>query len=88
VNWFTWPSRLWGLGPQLTQTIFDAGRRRSQVTISEAAYDATVASYRQTSLTAFQEVEDNLSTLRILETETAKQHEATLRRRRIRSNWL
>jgi NodT family efflux transporter outer membrane factor (OMF) lipoprotein len=76
VNWFTWPSRLWGLGPQLTQTIFDAGRRRSQVTISEAAYDATVASYRQTSLTAFQEVEDNLSTLRILETETAKQHEA------------
>ena len=76
VNWFTWPSRLWGLGPQLTQTIFDAGRRRSQVTISEAAYDATLASYRQTSLTAFQEVEDNLSTLRILETETAKQHEA------------
>jgi NodT family efflux transporter outer membrane factor (OMF) lipoprotein len=76
VNWFSWPSRLWGLGPQLTQTIFDAGRRRSQVTISEAAYDATVASYRQTSLTAFQEVEDNLSTLRILETETAKQHEA------------
>jgi NodT family efflux transporter outer membrane factor (OMF) lipoprotein len=76
VNWFSWPSRLWGLGPQLTQTIFDAGRRRSQVMISEAAYDATVASYRQTSLTAFQEVEDNLSTLRILETETAKQHEA------------
>jgi NodT family efflux transporter outer membrane factor (OMF) lipoprotein len=77
VNWFTWPSRIWGIGPQLTQTIFDAGRRRSQLTISEAAYDATVASYRQTSLTAFQEVEDNLSTLRILEVETAKQHEAT-----------
>jgi NodT family efflux transporter outer membrane factor (OMF) lipoprotein len=76
VNWFTWPSRFWGVGPQLAQTIFDAGRRRSQVTISEAAYDATVASYRQTSLTAFQEVEDNLSSLRILEQETAKQHEA------------
>ncbi len=76
VNWFTWPSRFWGLGPQLAQTIFDAGRRRSQVVISEAAYDATVASYRQTSLTAFQEVEDNLSTLRILEEETVKQHEA------------
>ena len=76
VNWFTWPSRFWGLGPQLAQTIFDAGQRRSQVTISEAAYDATVASYRQTSLTAFQEVEDNLSSLRILEQETAKQHEA------------
>jgi NodT family efflux transporter outer membrane factor (OMF) lipoprotein len=54
VNWFTWPSRFWGIGPQLAQTIFDAGRRKSQVTISEAAYDATVASYRQTSLTAFQ----------------------------------
>ena len=78
VNWFTWPARFWGFGPQLTQTIFDAGRRRSQVTISEAAYDATVASYRQTSLTAFQEVEDNLSALRILEQEAAKQHEATL----------
>jgi NodT family efflux transporter outer membrane factor (OMF) lipoprotein len=76
VNWFTWPSRFWGLGPQLTQTIFDAGRRKSQVTISRAAYDATVASYRQTSLTAFQEVEDNLSNLRILEQERAKQHEA------------
>jgi len=77
VNWFTWPSRFWSLGPQLAQTIFDAGRRRSQVDISLAAYDATVASYRQTSLTAFQEVEDNLSTLRILEQEIAKQHEAT-----------
>ncbi len=77
VNLFTWPSRFWGLGPQMAQTIFDAGRRKAQVTISEAAYDATVASYRQTSLTAFQEVEDNLSTLRILEEETAKQHEAT-----------
>jgi NodT family efflux transporter outer membrane factor (OMF) lipoprotein len=76
VNWFTWPSRFWGVGPQLAQTIFDAGRRRSQVVISQAAYDATVASYRQTSLTAFQEVEDDLSTLRILEQETAKQHEA------------
>lgn len=77
VNWFAWPSRFWSVGPQLAQTIFDAGRRRSQVNISEAAYDATIASYRQTSLTAFQEVEDNLSTLRILEQEAAKQHEAT-----------
>jgi NodT family efflux transporter outer membrane factor (OMF) lipoprotein len=77
VNWFTWPSRFWALGPQLAQTIFDAGRRRAQVQISEAAYDATVANYRQTSLTAFQEVEDNLSALRILEQETAKQHEAS-----------
>lgn len=77
VNWFTWPSRFWSVGPQLTQTLFDFGRRRAQVQITEAAYDAQVANYRQTSLTAFQEVEDNLSTLRILEQEAAKQHEAT-----------
>lgn len=78
VNWFQWPSRFWSVGPQLAQTIFDAGRRRSQVETSQAAYDATIASYRQTALTAFQEVEDNLSNLRILEQEAAKQHEATL----------
>jgi NodT family efflux transporter outer membrane factor (OMF) lipoprotein len=78
VNWFSWPSRVWAVGPQLAQTIFDAGRRKAQVEISQAAYDATVASYRQTSLTAFQEVEDNLATLRILEQETAKQHDAAL----------
>ena len=78
VNWFTWPSRFWSLGPQLTQTIFDFGRRRAQVEISKAAYDAQVANYRQVALTAFQEVEDNLSTLRVLEEESAKQHEAVL----------
>jgi NodT family efflux transporter outer membrane factor (OMF) lipoprotein len=78
VNWFTWPSRFWSLGPQLTQTIFDFGRRRAQLEITEAAYDAQVANYRQTALTAFQEVEDNLSTLRVLEQESVKQHEATV----------
>jgi NodT family efflux transporter outer membrane factor (OMF) lipoprotein len=78
VNWFTWPSRFWSVGPQLTQTVFDFGRRRAQLEITEAAYDAQVANYRQTALTAFQEVEDNLSTLRILEQESVKQHEATL----------
>ncbi len=77
VNWFTFPSRFWSVGPELAQTIFDAGRRRAQLESSRANYDATVAHYRQTSLTAFQEVEDNLSTLRILEHESAIQHEAT-----------
>ena len=77
VNWFTWPSRYWAVGPQVLQTIFDAGRRRAQLETAEAGYDATVANYRQTALTAFQEVEDNLSTLRILEQESAKQQEAT-----------
>ncbi len=78
LNWFNWPSRFWAVGPQMLETVFDAGRRRAQVESAQAAYDADVASYRQTALTAFQEVEDNLSTLRILEQELAKQHEATV----------
>ena len=77
VNWFTWPSRYWSVGPQMAETIFDFGRRRAQVHMAIASYDATVANYRQTALTAFQEVEDNLSTLRILEQESSKQREAT-----------
>ncbi len=77
VNWFTWPSRYWAVGPQVLQTVFDAGRRRAQLESAQAGYDATVAHYRQTALTAFQEVEDNLSSLRILEQETGKQQEAT-----------
>ncbi len=78
VDWFTWPSRYWSVGPQVLETAFDAGRRRAQVQSAIASYDATVANYRQTSLSAFQEVEDNLSTLRILEQESAKQHDATV----------
>jgi NodT family efflux transporter outer membrane factor (OMF) lipoprotein len=77
INWFTWPSRFWAVGPQMLETVFDAGRRHAQVEIAQSAYDADVATYRQTALTAFQEVEDNLSTLRILEQELAKQREAT-----------
>lgn len=76
VDWFTWPSRYWAAGPQVLQTVFDGGRRRAQLETAQAGYDATVSDYRQLSLTAFQEVEDNLSTLRILESEQAKQHEA------------
>jgi len=62
----TWPSRFWSLGPQLAETLFEAGKRHAQVKLSEAAYDATVAIYRQTVLTAFQQVEDSLAQLRIL----------------------
>jgi NodT family efflux transporter outer membrane factor (OMF) lipoprotein len=77
TNWFTWPSRMWAVGPQLSQTIFDAGRRRAVSESAYANYDGTVASYRQTALTAFQEVEDNLAALRILEQEAQQQREAT-----------
>jgi NodT family efflux transporter outer membrane factor (OMF) lipoprotein len=75
-NWFTWPSGFWAVGPALVQTLFDGGRRRAVSESARANYDATVATYRQTSLTAFQEVEDNVAALRILENETQQQEEA------------
>ncbi len=75
-DWFSWPSRFWSVGPSLAQTLFDFGRRRAQVHLTEAAYDAAVASYRQTVLTAFQEVEDSLSALRLLAEEAAQQEAA------------
>jgi NodT family efflux transporter outer membrane factor (OMF) lipoprotein len=77
TNWLNWPSRMWAVGPQLSQTIFDAGRRRAVSEGATANYDATVATYRQTTLTAFQEVEDNLAALSILEKESQQQKEAT-----------
>jgi NodT family efflux transporter outer membrane factor (OMF) lipoprotein len=77
ASWFTWPSRFWSVGPQLAETLFDGGRRRGVVAEQRAAYDATVATYRQTVLTALQQVEDNLAALRILEIEAAKVQETT-----------
>jgi NodT family efflux transporter outer membrane factor (OMF) lipoprotein len=77
LNWFSWPSRFWAVGPTFSETLFDAGRRRSVRTMASANYDATVANYRQTTLTAFQQVEDNLAALRILEVEAQQQHEST-----------
>lgn len=75
-NWFTWPAAFWALGPALAETLFDAGRRLATSESARANYDATVATYRQISLTAFQEVEDNLAALRILEIEAQQQDEA------------
>jgi NodT family efflux transporter outer membrane factor (OMF) lipoprotein len=76
VNWFAWPSGFWAVGPSMLQTIFDGGRRRATSEGALASYDATVANYRQTTLAAFQEVENNLAALRILEHEAAQQREA------------
>jgi outer membrane protein TolC len=76
TTWLSWPSRFWSLGPTLAQTLLDFGRRKAQVQGAEAAYDATVANYRQTVLGAFQEVEDNLAALRILSQEALQQDEA------------
>src|ERR1039457_4734438 len=72
AKWFTWPSRFWSVGPQLAQSLFDGGSRRGVVAEQRAAYDATVAAYRETVLTAMQQVEDNLAALRILAGEADK----------------
>jgi len=71
LKWFTWPSRFFSVGPSLSETIFDAGRRRAVLTETQAAFDSTIANYRQTVLTAFQQVEDNLAALRVMEDESA-----------------
>lgn len=76
LNWFNWPSRFWAVGPSLAETLFDAGRRRAGSDAAIAGYDAAVASYRETTLTAFQQVEDNLAALRVLENEEKQQRNA------------
>ena len=75
-NWLAWPSHFFALGPTLLETLYDAGLRHGVTDQAWAGYDANVAAYRQSVLTAFQEVEDNLAALRILEEESAKQEQA------------
>ncbi|HSE12156.1 MAG TPA: efflux transporter outer membrane subunit [Rudaea sp.] len=70
------PSRFWSLGAQLAETIFAGGAREAQVAQARAGFDAAAANYRQVALAAFQNVEDNLAALRILEAEAAAQAEA------------
>lgn len=76
ADWLTWPSRLWSVGPSVAETIFDAGLRRATVRQYRAQYDESVANYRQTVLTAFQQVEDNLAALRILSQSIGQQDAA------------
>jgi NodT family efflux transporter outer membrane factor (OMF) lipoprotein len=71
-----WPSRFWSIGPSVNETIFDAGLRRATVNQFIATYNADVASYRQTVLTAFQQVEDALATVRILSQQIKQQQGA------------
>jgi NodT family efflux transporter outer membrane factor (OMF) lipoprotein len=78
ANLFNPASLLWSIGPTLSQTVFDAGRRAAVSEQANASYDETVANYRQTTLTAFQQVEDNLVALRVLQQEAENQHQATL----------
>jgi outer membrane protein TolC len=77
LNWFNWPSRFWAVGASMSETLFDGGRRRAATESARAGYDASIANYRQTVLTSFQQVEDNLIVLRELSTESAQQRDAT-----------
>jgi NodT family efflux transporter outer membrane factor (OMF) lipoprotein len=70
---FQGPSALWSAGASAAVTIFDVGRRRAQNDEAKAGYDSSVAFYRETVLSAFQQVEDNLASLRILEQEAGVQ---------------
>src|ERR1700722_8394254 len=73
---FDWPSRVWSIGPSASQVIFDGGLYRAQLHQYEAAYNADLATYRQTSLTAFQQVEDALAGTRVYSQQILRQQEA------------
>jgi NodT family efflux transporter outer membrane factor (OMF) lipoprotein len=71
--WLTAPSQFWSIGPQALLTIFDGGLHAAQSAAAHASYDEQVANYRNTVLTAYQDVEDNLAALRQLQLETVSQ---------------
>lgn len=75
-KWFSWMGRFWSAGFGLSETLFDGGARKAQVEQAKAVYDADMAAYRQSVLTGFQEVEDNLAAQRILGSEAQAQDEA------------
>jgi NodT family efflux transporter outer membrane factor (OMF) lipoprotein len=75
-NLLAWPSRFWSVGASMTEPIFDAGLRRATVQQYVATYNADLAGYRQTVLTAFQQVEDSLAEVRILSKEIRQEQEA------------
>ncbi len=79
---FNAPNLFWSAGPSLAQILFDGGARRAVVAQARALNDNQVATYRQTVLSAFQSVEDNLAALRILSTEVSQAHKATVSAKR------
>ena len=76
AGFFDAPNRVWALGATLAQTLFDGGLRQAHDAQAVAAYDAATASYKKTVLTGFQQVEDNLATLRVLAREADYQAQA------------
>jgi NodT family efflux transporter outer membrane factor (OMF) lipoprotein len=75
---FNWPNRFWSAGASMTEPLFEGGALFAASAQARAEYDGKVANYRQTVLTAFQSVEDNLTSLRILTTEEEQQHRAVI----------
>jgi NodT family efflux transporter outer membrane factor (OMF) lipoprotein len=81
-TWIQGPSSLWSLGGSAVELLFDAGRRHAITQQARDAYEMQTANYRQSVLNAFQEVEDNLAALRILDTESVAQEQAVEAARR------
>jgi len=75
-HWFDWPSRFWSIGPSFSQTVYDGGLFRAELNQYVAIYNADVASYRQTILTAFQQVEDYLAAVRVYSNQVRQQQAA------------
>jgi NodT family efflux transporter outer membrane factor (OMF) lipoprotein len=75
-HWFDWPSRFWSVGPSFSQTVYDGGLFRAELNQYKAIYNADVAAYRQTILTAFQQVEDYLAAVRVYSNQIRQQQEA------------
>jgi NodT family efflux transporter outer membrane factor (OMF) lipoprotein len=71
-----WPSRFWSVGPSISETVYDGGLRRATVNQYIATYNANVAAYRQSVLTAFEQVEDSLAEVRLLSEQIRRQQEA------------
>lgn len=76
TNWFSWPSRFWSIGPSISQTIFNGGLYRAELNQYTATYNADVATYRQTVLIAFQQVEDYLAAVRLYSQQVERQQAA------------
>ncbi len=75
-KWFNWPSRFWSIGPSISQTIFNGGLYRAELNQYIATYNSDLAIYRQATLTAFQQVEDNLAAVRLYSQQIERQQQA------------
>jgi len=76
AKWFAWPSRFWSIGPSISQTIFNGGLYRAELNQYTATYNADLALYRQTVLTAFEQVEDYLAAVRLYSQQIERQQAA------------